>query len=162
MNLISTFIWYNHIQKGYSIHRIKILGQHYMFIARVFFFIHLFGRQCPSFVSAHLPLRLVPCTHSLIDWLKYCRYSIKHFFSILTTKHRVCVKGASKQISDPNNSTALVPPPPPPRGDSFIRGGGVGAKVLSTSTFPWDFQQKSTTEVQNEKKCVHPTPGYME
>ena len=39
-------------------------------------------------------------------------FTICILFSTLTTKHRVCVKGASKQTSDPKNSTALGPRPP--------------------------------------------------
>ena len=42
----------------------------------------------------------------------YPSYNVYNMFSTLTTKRRVCVKGASKQISDPKNSTAPGPRPP--------------------------------------------------
>ena len=46
-------------------------------------------------------------------------FRICPLFSTLTTKHRVCVKGASKQTSDPKNSTA--PGPRPRFWNSWIR-----------------------------------------
>ena len=52
-------------------------------------------------------------TRNNINCCRHTMLTICTLFSTLTTKHRVCVKGASKETSDPKNSTATGPRPPP-------------------------------------------------
>ena len=44
--------------------------------------------------------------------IRHTMFTICTWFFTFTTKHRVCVKGASILTSDPKNSTAPGPPPP--------------------------------------------------
>ena len=51
-------------------------------------------------------------TRIYFNCIHHTMFTICTQFSTLTTKHKVCVKGASKQISDAKNSTAPGTRPP--------------------------------------------------